>query len=65
MDAARIHACYTAYMSESAKKTAVETSPFEQVVAALMIVGKAELTEIMEAAKKPRVSTKPGRKPGA
>jgi hypothetical protein len=65
MDAARIHACYTAYMSESAKKPTVDTSPFEQVVAALMIVGKAELTEIMEAAKKPGVSTKPGRKPGA
>jgi hypothetical protein len=47
-------------MSEIAKKTAVDTSPFEQVVAALMIVGKAELAEIMEAAKKPRVGTKLG-----
>jgi len=52
-------------MSESAKNTAVDTSPFEQVVAALMIVGKAELAEIMEAAKKPRVGTKQGHKPGA
>jgi hypothetical protein len=52
-------------MSEIAKKTAVDTSPFEQVVAALMIVGKAELAEIMEAAKKPRVGTKRGHKPGA
>jgi len=65
MDAARIHACYTAYMGESARKTAVETSPFEQVVAALVIVGKAELAEIMEAAKKPRVGAKRGHKPVA
>jgi hypothetical protein len=36
-------------MSEGAKKTAVDTSPFEQVVAALMIVGRTELAEIMEA----------------
>jgi hypothetical protein len=52
-------------MSEIAKKTAVDTSPFEQVVAALMIVGKAELAEIMEAAKKPRVGTKRSHKLGA
>jgi hypothetical protein len=52
-------------MSESAKKTAVDTSPLEQVVAALMIVGKAELAEIMEAAKKPRGGTKRGHKPDA
>lgn len=52
-------------MGESATKTAVDTSQFEQVVAALMIVGKAEVTEIMEAAKKPRVNTKGGHKPGA
>jgi hypothetical protein len=50
-------------MGESAKKTTVGTSLFEQVVAALMIVGKAELAEIMEAAKKPRVRTKQSRKP--
>jgi hypothetical protein len=52
-------------MGESARKTAVETSPFEQVVAALVIVGKAELAEIMEAAKKPRVGAKRGHKPVA
>jgi hypothetical protein len=65
MDAARIHACYTPCMSEIAKKAAVETSPFEHVVAALMIVGKAELAEIMEAANKPRVGTKRSHKTGA
>lgn len=52
-------------MGESAKKTAVDASQFEQVVAALMIVGKAELAEIMTVAKKPPVGTKRGDKPGA
>jgi hypothetical protein len=52
-------------MGGNAKKTTVDASQFEQVVAALMIVGKAELAEIMEAAKKPRVGTKRGHKPGA
>jgi hypothetical protein len=65
MGAARIHGCYTAQVSESAKKTAAETSLFEQVVAALMIVGKAELAEIMAVAKKPAVGAKRGRKSGA
>ena len=39
---------YTAYMSESAEKTTVDTSLFEQVAEALVIVGKAELAEIEE-----------------
>ena len=52
-------------MSESAEKTTVDTSLIEQVAAALVIVGKAELAEIMEAAKKPRVGTNRGHKPGA
>jgi hypothetical protein len=56
----RNHGCYTAYMSESAKKTTVDTSLFEQVAAALMIVGKAELAEIMEAVEE----AKGGRKAG-
>jgi hypothetical protein len=47
-------------MSDAAKKTTVDASQFEQVVAALMIVGKAELAEIMEASKKPRVGTTRG-----
>ena len=34
-------------MGGNAKKTTVDASQFEQVVAALMIVGKAELAEIM------------------
>ena len=52
-------------MGGNAKKTTVDASQFEQVVAALMIVGKAELAEIMEASKKPRVGTTRGHKPGA
>jgi hypothetical protein len=52
-------------MGQSAKKTAVDASQFEQVVAALMIVGKAELAEIMAVAKKLPVGTKRGDKPGA
>jgi hypothetical protein len=52
-------------MSGNAKKTTVDMSQFEQVVAALMVVGKAELAEIMAVAKKPPVGTKRGRNPGA
>jgi hypothetical protein len=35
-------------MRESAEKTTVDTSLFEQVAEALVIVGKAELAEIEE-----------------
>lgn len=52
-------------MGGNAKKTTVDTSLFEEVVAALMIVGKAELAEIMAVAKEPAVGTKRGRKSGA
>jgi hypothetical protein len=52
-------------MGGNAKKTTVDASQFEQVVAALMVVGKAELAEIMAVAKKLPVGTKRSHKPGA
>jgi hypothetical protein len=41
-------------VSESAKKTTVDTSLIEQVAAALVIVGRAELAEIVEAVEEAR-----------
>jgi hypothetical protein len=50
-------------MSERAKKATVGKARFEQVVSALMRVGKDEAAAIMEAEKRPRVGKKRGRKP--
>jgi hypothetical protein len=55
--------CYTTWMGGNVKKTTVDTSLLEEVVAALMIVGKADLAEIMAVAKKPPAGTKRSGKP--
>lgn len=60
----RNHGCYTAYVNESAKNTTVDTSLFEQIAAALVIVGNAELAEIEEAVEEARGEREAGRKPG-
>jgi hypothetical protein len=52
-------------MSESAKKTTVDTSLFEEVAAALVIVGKAELAEIEEAVEEARGGREAGPQAGA
>ena len=50
-------------MSDSPKKATVGKNRFEQVVSAMMQVGKEEVAEIMEAEKKPLNGKKRGRKP--
>jgi len=50
-------------MSERAQKATVSKKRFDQVVSALMHVGKDEVAAIMEAEKQPRTGKKRGRKP--
>lgn len=49
-------------MSDSPKKATIKKQRFEEIVGALMRVGKDEADAIMEAEKKPRVGKKRGRK---